>query len=59
MTPAKLLLNLAPPAAVIVAAWLLVPHAAELPPSLAGLKDLGAYAALALGGARFALADAA
>ena len=50
MTPATLLLNLAPPAAIIIAAWLLVPRAAELPPSLAGLKDLGAYAVLALGG---------
>jgi GGDEF domain-containing protein len=50
MTPSKILLNLALPAAILVSAWLLVPHAAELPPSLAGLKDLGAYAALALGG---------
>jgi GGDEF domain-containing protein len=50
VTPAKLLRNLAPPAAIIVAAWLLVPHAAQLPPSLAGLRSVGAYAALALGG---------
>jgi GGDEF domain-containing protein len=50
MTPAKVLRNLAPPAVIIIAATLLVPHVAELPPSLAGLKSLGAYAALALGG---------
>jgi len=50
MTPAKLLLNLTPPVVVIVLAWWLAPHAADLPPSLSGLKGLGAYAVLVLGG---------
>ncbi len=50
MTPAKLLRNLAPTAVIIIGASLLVPQVAQLPPSLAGLKGLGAYAALALGG---------
>ncbi|MEO7728952.1 MAG: GGDEF domain-containing protein [Burkholderiales bacterium] len=50
MTPAKLLLNVAPPVAIILLAWWLAPHASDLPPSLSGLNGLGAYAALALGG---------
>ncbi len=50
MTPAKLLLNLAPPVVIIVLAWWLTPHAADLPPSLSGLKGLDAYAVLGVGG---------
>ncbi len=50
MTRGRLLLHIALPAGVLAAAWFVVPRLAELPPSLAGLKDLGAYAVLALGG---------
>jgi GGDEF domain-containing protein len=50
MTPAKILLNLATPAAVLVAAWLLVPSVSGLPASLAGLKFYGTWGVLALGG---------
>ncbi len=49
MTPSKILLNLALPAAMIIIAWWLVPHAAQLPPSLAGIKIYGVYFVLALG----------
>jgi GGDEF domain-containing protein len=50
VTPATLLRNLAPPVVIIVAAWLILPSVTALPASLAGLKGLIAYAALALGG---------
>jgi GGDEF domain-containing protein len=50
VTPAKIAHNLAPTAVIIIAAWLLAPHAADLPPSLAGLKSVGAYGVLLLGG---------
>lgn len=49
MTPAKILLNLALPAAIITAAWWLVPRVADLPPSLAGIKVYGVYFVLAVG----------
>ena len=45
----KLLLNLAVPAAVLVAAWLLIPGVSGLPASLAGLKLYVAWGMLALG----------
>lgn len=43
-------LNLATPAAVLVAAYLLVPHVNALPASLTGLKVYAPYLLLALGG---------
>ena len=49
MTPAKILLNLALPAAILIGAWLLAPRAAELPPSLAGIKVYGVYFVLTVG----------
>ena len=49
MTPAKILMNLALPAGIVIAAWLLVPRAAELPPSLAGIRVYGVYFVLAVG----------
>ncbi len=49
MNPAALLLELVLPAVIIAAAWLAVPHVAELPPTLAGIKIYGVYFALALG----------
>ena len=49
MTPAKILLNLALPAAILIGAWLLAPRAAELPPSLAGIKVYGFYFVLTVG----------
>jgi len=50
MTLGRALLRIAVPAAVLVAAWFLVPGVAELPASLAGLKIFGAWGVLALGG---------
>ncbi len=50
MNPAALLLELALPAAIIIAAWFAIPHVAELPPTLAGIKIYGVYFVLALGG---------
>jgi GGDEF domain-containing protein len=50
MTFGRALLSIAVPAAVLAAAWYLVPTVAELPASLAGLKIFGAWGVLALGG---------
>ncbi len=50
MTPGRVLHNVAVSAAVIVAAWLILPAVSALPASLAGLKVYGAYGVLALGG---------
>jgi len=50
MNPVALLLELALPAAIIIAAWFAVPHAGELPPTLAGIKIYGVYFVLILGG---------
>src|SRR5258706_6017973 len=50
MNPAALLLELALPATIIIAAWFAIPHVAELPPTLAGIKIYGVYFVLALGG---------
>ena len=49
MSPARLLLNLIVPCAVLVAAWLAAPALSTLPPSLAGLRIYGAWALIALG----------
>lgn len=49
MTYNKLLLNMAVPAAVLAAAWLLIPGVSGLPASLAGLQVYGAWGVLALG----------
>ncbi len=49
MTLGRLLLNIAVPAVVLTAAWLLAPRLDQLPPSLAGLKEYGIYAMLGLG----------
>jgi diguanylate cyclase (GGDEF)-like protein len=49
MRPARLLLNLLVPCAVLVAAWLAAPALSTLPPSLAGLRLYGAWALIALG----------
>lgn len=46
----KLLRNLAMPAAVLIAASLLIPGVSTLPTSLAGLRIYGAWGLLALGG---------
>ena len=45
----RALLSVAVPAAVLAAAWFLVPRMSELPASLAGLKVYGVYFVLALG----------
>jgi len=50
MTFGRALYSIAMPAAVLAAAWYLVPSVAELPASLAGLKIFGAWSVLALGG---------
>jgi diguanylate cyclase (GGDEF)-like protein len=42
-------LHFATPAAILIAAYLLVPHAGALPASLAGLKIYGPYLVIALG----------
>lgn len=44
-------LHFAPPAAILIAAYMLIPHADTLPSSLAGLKVYGPYLLLALGAA--------
>ncbi len=49
MTQRAELFNLAMPGAVLLAAYVLVPHAGALPSSLAGLKVYGPYIVLALG----------
>lgn len=48
MTPTRLLLNLVLPCTVLTGAWLAVPVLAALPLSLAGVRNYGAWALLAL-----------
>lgn len=49
MNPAKVLLDLALPLAILIAARLMLPHVADLPPGLAGIKVYGVYFVIALG----------
>lgn len=49
MTPTRLLVQLAWPAAALVAAWFAAPWLAGLPPAAAGLRLYGAWALIAVG----------
>src|SRR3954470_2881815 len=49
MNPVALLREVALPAAILFAAAFALPHFAELPPTLAGIKIYGAHFVLALG----------
>ncbi len=49
MNPAKILIELLLPTAIIITAWWAVPHVSELPPTLAGIKVYGVYFVIALG----------
>ena len=49
MNPAKILLDLILPAAVILTGWLVIPQVAALPPTFAAIKVYGVYFVLVLG----------